>query len=198
MRSADFIDTIYGQFTSPSPMDILSVSELSLAETERGMGKRARKAGDKTDSGSFIDLSDDDNHPMRVLSPNSFPSPPHPCPSDSQDVMLQPRSPDEDRRRKREKIAKLHRFLGSRVPTSLVLGLSSADDALDPSVVKVDTHHSGRRRSSSAAEFKTKWFDPDDRLKEELGEREKAINVRRAVKMEKVIYHNASFPKSFS
>jgi len=196
---------------SPTPIDKLPVSELSLAETE--MGKRAGKAGDKspgssgaTDSGSFIDLSDDDNQPMRVLSPNSFPSLSHSRPSDSQDVMLQPRSPEEDRRRKREKIAKLHRFLGSRVPTSLVLGLSSADDslpALDPSVLDVGTRQSGRRRSSSAAEFKTKWFDPDDRLKAELGEREKAINVRRAVKMEKMfgvqppqkLYHTRRPPK---
>ena len=43
-----------------------------------------------------------------------------------------------------------------------------------------------RRRSSSAAEFSRKWSDDIDRLKEELNEREKAINVRRAVKMEKV------------
>jgi hypothetical protein len=105
-------------------------------------------------------------------------------------------TPDGDRRRRREKIAKLHRFLGSRVPTSLVLGLSDADDALparDPTVGDVHTHCHGRRRSSSAAEFKSNWLGPGDRVKEELDEREKAINVRRAVKMEKVIRRGASF-----
>ena len=43
-----------------------------------------------------------------------------------------------------------------------------------------------RRRSSSAAEFAGTWSDEIDRLKEDLNDREKAINVRRAVKMEKV------------
>ena len=43
-----------------------------------------------------------------------------------------------------------------------------------------------RRRSSSAAEFSRKWSDDIDRLKEELNTREKALNVKRAVKMEKV------------
>jgi hypothetical protein len=106
--------------------------------------------------------------------------------------MLHRRTPEEDRRRRREKIAKLHRFLGSRVPTSLVLGLSAADDVLplfDSTVDDADTSRSNRRRSSSAAESKSNWFGPDDRVKEELDEREKAINVRRAIKMEKVIHH---------
>ncbi|KAJ7086598.1 hypothetical protein C8R43DRAFT_1051294 [Mycena crocata] len=42
-----------------------------------------------------------------------------------------------------------------------------------------------RRRSSSAA-IRATWLDERDRRKEELGEREKAIIVRRAQKMEKV------------
>jgi len=108
------------------------------------------------------------------------------------------RTPEEDRRRRREKIAKLHRFLGSRVPTSLVLGFSASDDtlpALDPTTIDnnvrttataTTTSRHNRRRSSSAAETRSNWFGPDDRMKEELDEREKAINVRRAIKMEKV------------
>jgi len=98
-------------------------------------------------------------------------------------------SPEDDRRRRREKIAKLHRYLGSRVPTSLVLGPNNTDDALpalDPGIGIVSARHPNRRRSSSAAELKRNWFNGDDRVKEELDEREKAINVRRAVKMEKV------------
>jgi len=86
-------------------------------------------------------------------------------------------------------MAKLHRFLGSRVPTSLVLGASEEHDALpalDPSLGNIRARLPGRRRSSSAAEFKSNWFDEGDRVKEELDDREKAINVRRAVKMEKL------------
>ena len=103
--------------------------------------------------------------------------------------MLHRRTPEEVRRRRREKIAKLHRFLGSRVPTSLVLGFSASHDtlpALDPTIDNIRTSRHNRRRSSSAAETRTNWFGPDDRMKEELDEREKAINVRRAIKMEKV------------
>ena len=105
--------------------------------------------------------------------------------------MLHRRTPEEDRRRRREKIAKLHRFLGSRVPTSLVLGFSASDDtlpALDRTVDNVRTSRHNRRRSSSATETRSNGFGPDDRMKEELDEREKAINVRRAIKMEKVIF----------
>ncbi|KAI9511732.1 hypothetical protein F5148DRAFT_974712, partial [Russula earlei] len=193
VRSADFVDNLHGHRMSSTAADRLSVSELSLAEGMRaGMGKTGDKgigATDVVDSTSFIDLSDDDNQPTRALSPHSIPSPPRSCPPDLQDVMLHPRSPEEDRRRRREKIAKLHRFLGSRVPTSLVLGFSAADDTLptlDPTASSVPKRHPDRRRSSSVAEFKSNWFDPDDRLKEELDGREKAINVRRAVKMEKM------------
>ena len=105
--------------------------------------------------------------------------------------MLYRRTPEEDRRRRREKIAKLHRFLGSRVPTSLVLGYSASDDtlpALEAPIDNVRPSRHNRRRSSSAAETRSNWFGPDDRMKEELDEREKAINVRRALKMEKVIH----------
>jgi hypothetical protein len=183
-------------------MNALSISGPSLAE-EQGTGIRKGKARDKNagardiaDSTSFIDLSDDDDHSMRILSSYSFPSLPCSPSSDSQEFMRYPHSPEETRRRRREKIAKLHRFLGSRVPTSLVLGLSDADDvrpALDHTTSNIRIAYPGRRRSSSAAEFKSNWFDQDDRVKEELDEREKAINVRRAVKMEKVIHHDTSF-----
>ncbi|KAI8981192.1 hypothetical protein BD414DRAFT_491945 [Trametes punicea] len=106
---------------------------------------------------------------------------------------------EEERRRKREKLAKLHRFLGSRVPPHLVLGPLDEGTPLPPPAPSPspferpytddsDVHRPKmrRRRSSSAAEFSRTWSDDIDRLKEELNEREKAINVRRAVKMEKV------------
>ncbi|KAH9997802.1 hypothetical protein BJV74DRAFT_986859 [Russula compacta] len=191
-RSVDSIDTMHGHLMLP--IDTLSISEPSLVGPGEGKGKgkaRGKKTGttDVTDSASFIAPSDGDSQPIPMLSPHSFPSTPRSCPLDSLEFIPHSHTPEEDRRRRREKIAKLHRFLGSRVPTSLVLGLSDAKDALpalDPTVGKVHTRHPGRRRSSSAAEFKTNSFDPDDRMKEELDEHEKAINVRRAVKMEKV------------
>lgn len=186
-----------------NPIDTLSISELSLVGAGEGTGKGQGRARDKKtgttdviDSASFIALSDDDHQPIPILSPHPFPSTPRSRPLDSLEFMPHSHTPEEDRRRRREKIAKLHRFLGSRVPTSLVLGLSDANDtlpALDTTVGNVHTHHLGRRRSSSATEFKSNWFDPDDRMKEELDEREKAINVRRAVKMEKVNHCGVSF-----
>lgn len=107
---------------------------------------------------------------------------------------------EEERRRKREKLAKLHRFLGSRVPTDLVLEQLKIDTEVSlPPIAPVSAIESSqemdaearrvwvrRRRSSSAAEFGGKWSDDIDRLKEELNDREKARNVKRAVKMEKV------------
>jgi hypothetical protein len=104
------------------------------------------------------------------------------------------RTPEKERRRGRDKIAKLHRFLGSRVPTSphpRFLGFSASNDtlpALDPTVDNVRPgHHNGCRSSSAAESRRSNWFGPGDRMKEELDEREKAINIHRAIKMEKVI-----------
>ena len=186
-------------------MDALPISERSLMGKVEGAGTgEGKKTRDKSvgatdviDSASFVDLSDDDDsQSIRILSSYSSSSLPSSRLSDSQGIMRHVHPPEENRRRRREKIAKLHRFLGSRVPASLVLGLSDADDvlpALDHTAGNIHTSQPGRRRSSSAAEFKSNWFGPDDRVKEELDEREKAINVRRAVKMEKVIYHDASF-----
>ena len=197
-RAADFFDTLRRHSSPPSPVENLSSVGLWPAEEGGGhkrgkdmtRGNREQKpkldAGKVIDPASFMDLSlsDDENQSVAYAR-----SPPPSRPFDSPDFMIPLYSPEDERRRRREKIAKLHRFLGSRVPTSLVLGLSDADDALpalDPPIGNVNPRHPNRRRSSSAAEFKRNWFDSDDRVKEELDEREKAINVRRALKMEKV------------
>jgi hypothetical protein len=191
MRSADSIDTIRDRLVLPGPIDALSISELSLAGTAGGkVGDTRTGAAGVMDPASFIDTYGDDKRPIPLLSPQSLPSSPQLSSLDSADPMLYRHTPEEDRRRRREKIAKLHRFLGSRVPTSLVLGFSASDDtlpALDPPIDNVRPSRHNRRRSSSAAETsRSNWFGPDDRMKEELDEREKAINVRRAIKMEKV------------
>ncbi|KAF7307304.1 hypothetical protein MIND_00524400 [Mycena indigotica] len=96
---------------------------------------------------------------------------------------------EEDRRRKRDKLAKLHRFLGSRVPANLVLGPGYN---IEPAVVGIDgtlsplsatefgsdTLKKGwvkRRRSSSAAVLAATWASDWDRMKENLNDKEKAI-----------------------
>jgi hypothetical protein len=185
LRSADSIVTIRDNLVLPSPIDALSISDLSLVGTVEG------NAGDKRTGDVITDPNDDDKQHIPFFSPHPFPTSPQISPLDSADSMVYHRTPEEDRRRRREKIAKLHRFLGSRVPTALVLGFSASDDtlpALDRTIdnVRTSTGRHNRRRSSSAAETRSNWFGPDDRMKEELDEREKAINVRRAIKMEKV------------
>ena len=101
----------------------------------------------------------------------------------------------EERRRKREKLAKLHRFLGSRVPINLVLGTDIEPTLPSPYVNPISPlYRSGdiqttwlkRRKSISAIPSSPHWANDLERVKEELNEQEKLINVRRAVKMEKV------------
>ncbi len=202
LRSADSIDTLRRHSSPSSPVETPSYVGPSQAGEGPGYNRRGRDkatserpeadAGKGIDSASFIDLSDDENHSfihVQSSSPHFILSPSPSRSFDSPDSATLHHSPEDDRRRRREKIAKLHRFLGSRVPTSLVLGPDNTDDALpalEPAVGKISSRHPNRRRSSSATEFKSHWFDSDDRVKEELDEREKAINVRRAVKMEKV------------
>ncbi|KAK1233063.1 hypothetical protein PQX77_003790 [Marasmius sp. AFHP31] len=103
---------------------------------------------------------------------------------------------EDERRRRREKLAKLHRFLGSRVPPDLVVG-GLTDPELPPlapadALMSLEGRHHQhesswlkRRRSSSAAAFPS-WSDDLDRLRDGLSHEEKAINVKRAQKMEKV------------
>jgi hypothetical protein len=125
---------------------------------------------------------------------------------------------EADRKRKRDQLAKLHRFLGSRVPVGLVLGLDAGDDSsLPPLALQVPDSGGksdkttknaeprrawlSRRRSSSSAVYPMTSHDLD-RLKENLSDEEKAINVRRALKMEKVfgvlppqsLYHTRCSP----
>ncbi|KAL6307642.1 hypothetical protein BKA93DRAFT_726779 [Sparassis latifolia] len=175
-------------------------------DSHNGHGRPGRGVESPT---SFIDLSDEegahdaisDHHPGqtpkirrrrdRPLSPSSPSTPSLLSLSSEQQA-------EEERRRKRDKLAKLHRFLGSRVPAHLVLGtLDEGEPLPDPApspqgvmYEEIDTRKVRmplrRRRSSSAAEFSATWSKDVERLKEDLNEREKAINVRRAVKMEKL------------
>ena len=101
---------------------------------------------------------------------------------------------DEERKRKREKLVKLHRFLGSRVPTDLALGFDFSlspplPPPASPEIEPEDTRKKfrmRRRRSVSLTEYMKPLTTREDRMKSELDMEEKALNVRRAAKMEKV------------
>jgi hypothetical protein len=116
---------------------------------------------------------------------------------------------EEERRQKREKLARLHRFLGSRVPPSLAFGLDDPPEKMFSALTDDEPQRKmwlRRRRSSSAAEAQSKWSDDTDRIKADLCSREKAINVKRAQKMEKVfgvappqtLYHTRRNPSPLS
>ncbi|KAJ7687451.1 hypothetical protein B0H17DRAFT_1070262 [Mycena rosella] len=133
-----------------------------------------------------------------VSGPSARSGLPSPSPSLFENLSPEEQA-EEERRKKRDKLAKLHRFLGSRVPPSLVLGPDYLEAPLPPPIVALDGTLAmasepeavrnrpwvKRRRSSSAA-IRATWSDDLDRLKEDLNDREKAIIVRRAQKMEKV------------
>ncbi|KAG1754800.1 uncharacterized protein EDB91DRAFT_1042239 [Suillus paluster] len=154
---------------------------------------------------SFIDLSDEDvSHDVSDAASLEMPNTAdgrrifhH---SSSTPSMVETLTPEEqaeaERRRKRDKLAKLHRFLGSRVPTDLVIG-HIAGPSLPPSSMPEDSRDMWlyrRRSGSSAPSF--------ERVKEELDDEEKALNVRRAQKMEKLfgmpppqtLYHTRHAP----
>lgn len=166
---------------------------------------------------SFIDLSDNDDSISAIIKTNK-PSRPMRQSLLSAQSLLEKMTPEEraeeERRRKREKLAKLHRFLGSRVPTRLALGLDDTSSLSLPPQKSFqgqnevdDTKRKiwlRRRRSSSAAVFPSAWDDDLERLKEDLNVQEKAINVRRALKMEKLfgvappqkLYHTRHAPSA--
>jgi len=152
---------------------------------------------------SFIDLSDEEDvadissiisgHRKRRRRDTAF--------SLSSPSLLENLTPEEqaeeDRRRKRDKLARLHRFLGSRVPEELVLGIDKSDSlSLPPDAPENRTSSSPKdaetrkswlklRRSNSVTDIHDNWTD-HHRLREDLDDKEKAVNVRRAHKMEKV------------
>ena len=98
---------------------------------------------------------------------------------------------EEEQKRKREKLVKLHRFLGSRVPVDLALGLDfSIPPPLPPpalpEIEPEDTRKKFRMRRRRSASLTEHTITREDRMKSELDMEEKALNVRRAAKMEKV------------
>ena len=161
-------------------------SSIDVGSAEESTSQRRRSIT------SFTDFSDDEASSRKnvaIQSAQSF-----------FENMTEEEQAEEERRRKRDKLAKLHRFLGSRVPMDLVLGVTHTQSAALPPLENVPTAQAEerderrpwmrRRRSSSAVAWPSSWSDDIDRLKEDLDIREKAVNVRRAVKMEKVLPHS--------
>jgi len=143
---------------------------------------------------SFIDLSNDSAGAVKPSSSSTV--------SGMASESLLETVSLEERKQKRERLAKLHRFLGSRVPANLVLGIDDTEASLPPlphtppspspkplfEGDDINTRKTWlkRRRSGPAALSPSDWNEDLERLKEELDDREKAINVRRAHKMEQV------------
>ncbi|KAI0756535.1 hypothetical protein C8Q80DRAFT_1129175 [Daedaleopsis nitida] len=170
-----------------SVIDIGSAQRRSPSDTASSVRTRRGRAGAPSGSPtSFMDLSDEEGATdsiSEILSETPKASRGHhPFSSTASlaESVSSDRQAEEERRRKREKLAKLHRFLGHPAPAP---AFTAPNDDDDDDIRKGKMR---RRRSSSAAEFSRTWSDDIDRLKEELNEREKAINVRRAVKMEKM------------
>ncbi|KZV67649.1 hypothetical protein PENSPDRAFT_653944 [Peniophora sp. CONT] len=184
----------------PSPLETASLTGLlgdaQIADSPKTSRRprRSRRAASPGDRRSFIDLSDEEGSTPEDALRSGFKRPTSPS-ALSLASLTTIETAQENRRKQRDRLAKLHRHLGSRVPAELVLG-TIADDASLPSpepVFDPPTHETDpkawkrlRRRSSSAAEMKTRWFDDGERVKANLDEREKALNVRRAIKMEKL------------
>jgi hypothetical protein len=148
---------------------------------------------------SFIDLSDDES---AVETPKDIIGHHRQAPFSKQSTfddtaslstLTSTQIHEGERRRKREKLVKLHRFLGSRVPPDLALGFDLSSPQLlppaSPEIERGDTRKRFRvrkRRSSSFSGYTRPLTTREDRMKSELDMQEKALNVRRAAKMEKV------------
>jgi hypothetical protein len=130
---------------------------------------------------SFIDLSDD----ITSLPPAHS---------------LETRFVDQERerRQKRERLAKLHRFLGSQVPADLVLGINNNNVSCLPPLQDRSTQTRvcdkdenagktwmGHHTSRSVILEPTTWTGDFEKSKADSDHRERIAFVRRAQKMEK-------------
>ena len=149
---------------------------------------------------SFIDLSEDDS---AAGTPKDITDHRRQAPF-SQEAMIDDTDSiltltstqihEEERRLKREKLVRVHRFLGSRVPPELVLGMNHGQPPKLPPPASPETgledtrkkFRMRRRRSSSYSGYTRPLTSQEDRMKSDLDIEEKALNVRRAAKMEKV------------
>ncbi|KIM33048.1 hypothetical protein M408DRAFT_191257 [Serendipita vermifera MAFF 305830] len=119
-----------------------------------------------------------------------------------------------ERQRKRERLAKIHRYLGSKVPPELVLGYSSSTNLSSSSPLRVEVEVvvqkdeqevKKRRRSSSAVLYQqTHKIDlprnkeAESRNKDTLTDAEKLKLIKRTQKIEQIFGESPSRPRSLS
>ncbi|KZP28957.1 hypothetical protein FIBSPDRAFT_238012 [Athelia psychrophila] len=173
--------------STPDELSFLNVDDISPTSGGRDDGDPESPLRFRP---SFMSLSDDDL-PTPSPSPQEDEAAPRsPSATSIASTIMEQDDEEVDRRRKRERLAKLHRFLGSHVPAELVFGIRPSDETSLPSpasllgaVPEDDSRKAWklRRRSSSVLPL-----EDIERRKEELNTEEKALKVRRALKMEKV------------
>ncbi|KAF9786747.1 hypothetical protein BJ322DRAFT_670560 [Thelephora terrestris] len=169
-------------------------------ESARSRAPKSSPASPPPTPVSFIDLSEDDSAAETPKDITDYrrqaPFSRDPTIDDTASLLTftSDKIHDEERKRKRDKLVKLHRFLGSRVPADLALGLDLSHSPplpppASPELGFEDTRKKfrmRRRRSSSYSGYTKPLTTQEDRMKSDLDMQEKALNVRRAAKMEKV------------
>ena len=92
----------------------------------------------------------------------------------------------KERKKKRDKLAKMHRFLGSRVPAELVLGCSSGTIPPTALLLEEDEEEAGRGKGRGHGP-NVGWNDEREmRNLGTMGGSEKMVQIKRAQKIEKV------------
>lgn len=91
----------------------------------------------------------------------------------------------KERKKKRDKLAKMHRFLGSRVPAELVLGCSSG--TIPPTALLLEEDEGATGRGKGGHGPNVGWNNERDmRNLGTMGGSEKMVQIKRAQKIEKV------------
>ena len=94
----------------------------------------------------------------------------------------------QERKKKRDKLAKIHRFLGSRVPVELVLGYSSGSIPPASPLFEEDMEDTemGRGKGAVHSQSVTRKREHEMRNLGTTAESEKMVQIRRMQKIEKV------------
>jgi hypothetical protein len=216
----DYVSRRHSAPLSPDQLSVLSDRLSDESKRSTNAGEHSAEAGNQDfvptrslpskissdvpgSSASFMDFSEEDDakadERASLTTAETSGSPLSSSLSFSTPSLILEHPAERERRAKREKLAKLHRFLGSHVPTDLVLGCDSSTDDTLPAPLPLQERDTNpmdggggdrkflrRSRSKSIAAPGDFWSDDLERSRQELDGKEKAINVRRAQKMEKV------------
>lgn len=197
--------------------DLKSLADSLMSDSGSGDQKHETRSASPT---SFMELSDEEGMrtPRRsrsadILNEEQERDPPNsskfyeldtPSPnamngsySSFQDSMNSKLSEEEDewkaeRRQKRAKLAKIHRYLGSKVPAELVLGYSSS--TIPPAAPQRESPDHGKARKSRARSASTNdqygsessHMSSESRNLDTMKEKERMLQIRRTAKIEQV------------